>query len=39
MLATCTRALAQDMPFPDPIVVSGFFLRPGLPGRPRSARR
>jgi acyl-CoA thioesterase len=32
MLATCTRALAQDMPFPDPIVVSGFFLRPGAGG-------
>ena len=32
MLATCTRALAQDMPFPDPIVVSGFFLRPGAAG-------
>jgi acyl-CoA thioesterase len=32
MLATCTRALAHGMPFPDPIVVSGFFLRPGAPG-------
>jgi acyl-CoA thioesterase len=32
MLATCTRALAQGMPFPDPIVVSGFFLRPGVAG-------
>jgi acyl-CoA thioesterase len=32
MLATCTRALALDMPFPDPVVVSGFFLRPGTPG-------
>ena len=32
MLATCTRALAQGMPFPDPIVVSGFFLRPGAAG-------
>jgi acyl-CoA thioesterase len=32
MLATCTRALAQDMPFPDPIVVSGFFLRRGAAG-------
>ena len=32
MLATCTRALALDMPFPDPVVVSGFFLRPGTAG-------
>ena len=32
MLAICTRALALDMPFPDPVVVSGFFLRPGTPG-------
>jgi acyl-CoA thioesterase len=32
MLATCVRALALDMPFPDPIVVSGFFLRPGTAG-------
>src|SRR5215510_12187642 len=32
MLATCTRALALGMPFPDPIVVSGFFLRPGTAG-------
>ena len=32
MLATCIRALALGMPFPDPIVVSGFFLRPGMPG-------
>jgi acyl-CoA thioesterase len=32
MLATCTRALGQAMPFPDPIVISGFFLRPGTPG-------
>jgi acyl-CoA thioesterase len=32
MLATCTRALALSMPFPDPIVVSGFFLRPGTAG-------
>jgi Acyl-CoA thioesterase N-terminal domain len=36
MLAICTRALALGMPFPDPVVVSGFFLRPG---RPRSAPR
>ena len=32
MLATCVRALALGMPFPDPIVVSGFFLRPGSAG-------
>ena len=32
MLAICTRALALAMPFPDPVVVSGFFLRPGTAG-------
>jgi len=32
MLATCTRALALAMPLPDPVVVSGFFLRPGTAG-------
>ena len=32
MLATCTRALGLGMPFPDPVVVSGFFLRPGAAG-------
>jgi acyl-CoA thioesterase len=32
LLATCTRALGLRVPFPDPIVVSGFFLRPGTPG-------
>jgi acyl-CoA thioesterase len=32
MLALCTRALARALPFPDPLVVSGFFLRPGSPG-------
>ena len=32
MLATCLRALAVAMPFPDPIVISGFFLRPGTAG-------
>jgi acyl-CoA thioesterase len=32
LLATCTRALAFDMPFPDPIVISGFYLRPGTAG-------
>ena len=33
MLAICTRALGLAMPFPDPVVVSGFFLRPGTAGR------
>ena len=32
MLAVCLRALGQVMPFPDPVVVSGFFLRPGTSG-------
>jgi acyl-CoA thioesterase len=32
MLATGIRALALGMPFPDPVVVSGFFLRPGSAG-------
>jgi acyl-coenzyme A thioesterase PaaI-like protein len=32
MLAICARALGLVMPFPDPIVISGFFLRPGTPG-------
>jgi acyl-CoA thioesterase len=32
MLATCMRALGLTMPFPDPIVMSGFFLRPGTAG-------
>jgi len=32
LLAMCTRALGLRLPFPDPIVVSGFFLRPGTPG-------
>jgi acyl-CoA thioesterase len=32
MLAVCTRALGLTLPFPDPIVVSGFFLRPGTAG-------
>jgi acyl-CoA thioesterase len=32
MLAICIRALALEMPFPDPIVVSAFFLRPGTAG-------
>jgi acyl-CoA thioesterase len=37
MLATCIRALARAMPFPDPVVISGFFLRPGTAG-PASIR-
>lgn len=32
MLALCTRALGEVLPFPDPLVVSGFFLRPGSVG-------
>src|ERR1700733_3968173 len=32
MLAICLRALGLVMPFPDPIVISGFFLRPGTAG-------
>ena len=36
MLAICARALALGMPFPDPVVVSGFFLRPGT-ARPAAA--
>jgi acyl-CoA thioesterase len=32
MLAICARALGRIMPFPDPVVISGFFLRPGTPG-------
>jgi acyl-CoA thioesterase len=32
LLAVCLRALGSLMPFPDPIVASGFFLRPGTPG-------
>jgi acyl-CoA thioesterase len=32
MLALCTRAMQRVLPFPDPIVVSGFFLRPGSSG-------
>jgi acyl-CoA thioesterase len=33
MLALCTRALGHVLPFPDPVVVSAFFLRPGSPGQ------
>jgi acyl-CoA thioesterase len=32
LVATCLRALAAVVPFPDPIVVSAFFLRPGAVG-------
>jgi acyl-CoA thioesterase len=32
MLAVCARALGLVVPFPDPIVISGFFLRPGMAG-------
>jgi len=32
MLAICLRALGLRMQFPDPIVISGFFLRPGTAG-------
>jgi acyl-CoA thioesterase len=35
MLALCARALARVLPFPDPLVVSGFYLRPGSPGPAR----
>lgn len=33
MLALLTRAMGRLAPFPDPVVVSGFYLRPGVPGR------
>jgi acyl-CoA thioesterase len=32
MLAVCVRALGDVMPFPDPLAVSAFFLRPGTVG-------
>jgi acyl-CoA thioesterase len=32
MLAVCLRALAHEMPLPDPLVVSAHFLRPGAVG-------
>jgi hypothetical protein len=32
LLALCARALGQTLPFPDPLVVSGFYLRPGSHG-------
>ena len=35
LLALATRALGVVLPFPDPLVVSGFYLRPGTPGPAR----
>lgn len=32
MVALCLQALAAGQPFPDPVAVSAFFLRPGFPG-------
>ena len=32
LLATCLQALRSEMPFPDPLAVSAFFLRPAAPG-------
>ena len=32
LLAVCTRTLGAAMPFPDPVVISGFYLRPGNVG-------
>ena len=32
LLSMCTRAIGRRVPFPDPIVVSGFYLRPGAAG-------
>jgi acyl-CoA thioesterase len=32
MLAVCLRALAAEMPLPDPLVTSAYFLRPGAIG-------
>jgi hypothetical protein len=32
LLALATRAIGAVLPFPDPVAVSGFFLRPGTPG-------
>jgi acyl-CoA thioesterase len=32
LLTLATRAIGEVLPFPDPVVVSGFYLRPGLPG-------
>jgi acyl-CoA thioesterase len=33
LMATCLKALATTAPFPDPVTVSGFYLRPGNAGR------
>lgn len=35
VLATCVKALSSLLRFPDPIVVSGFYLRPANPGPAR----
>jgi acyl-CoA thioesterase len=35
LLSMCTRAIGRRVPFPDPIVVSGFYLRPGMAGPAR----
>lgn len=32
LLAVCLQALRRTQPFPDPLVASAFYLRPGLPG-------
>ncbi|WP_132880515.1 thioesterase family protein [Tamaricihabitans halophyticus] len=32
LLGVCLRALQARLPFPDPLAVSAFYLRPGLPG-------
>jgi acyl-CoA thioesterase len=32
LLALATTAIGEVLPFPDPVVVSGFYLRPGSPG-------
>lgn len=32
LLALCTQALGQALSFPDPLVASGFYLRPGSHG-------
>ena len=32
LLAVCLQALRRSMPFPDPLVVSAFFLRPASVG-------
>jgi len=33
LLSLATRAIGEVLPFPDPLVVSGFYLRPGSPGQ------